>query len=88
MDSLHNPPAGLLCSWDFLGENIGVGCRFLLQRIFLTQGLNLHLPIAGRFFTDWAPVKPKPQHSTSYVWNGAENLNLDVYYILDPFIEP
>ena len=43
MDSLHNPPAGLLCSWDFLGKNVGVGCHFLLRRIFLTQGLNLHL---------------------------------------------
>ena len=28
----------LLCPWDFLGKNPGVGCRFLLQRIFLTQG--------------------------------------------------
>ena len=26
--------------WGFPGKNIGVGCHFLLQRIFLTQGLN------------------------------------------------
>ena len=26
--------------WDFPGKNAGVGCRFLLQGIFLTQGLN------------------------------------------------
>ena len=26
-------------SWDFPGKNIGVGCHFFLQRIFLTQGL-------------------------------------------------
>ena len=25
------------------GKNIGVGCHFLLQGIFPTQGLNLHL---------------------------------------------
>ena len=30
----------LLCSWDFPGKNIGVDCHFLLQEIFLTQGLN------------------------------------------------
>ena len=30
----------LLCPWDFPGKNTGVGCHFLLQRIFLTQGLN------------------------------------------------
>ena len=33
-------PPGFLCSWDFPGKNIGVGCHFLLQRIFLTQELN------------------------------------------------
>ena len=26
--------------WDFPGKNTGVGCHFLLQEIFLTQGLN------------------------------------------------
>ena len=32
-----------LCPWDFPGENTGVGCHFLLQGIFLTQGSNPHL---------------------------------------------
>ena len=32
--------ARLFCLWDFLGENTGVGCHFLLQGIFPTQGLN------------------------------------------------
>ena len=36
-------PARLLCPWDFLGKNTTVGCHALLQGIFLTQGLNLHL---------------------------------------------
>ena len=30
----------LLCSWDSSGRNTGVGCHFLLQGIFPTQGLN------------------------------------------------
>ena len=30
--------------WDFPGKNTGVGCHFLLQGIFLTQGLNPGLP--------------------------------------------
>ena len=34
----------LLRPWDFLSKNIGVGCRFLLQGIFLTQGSNPGLP--------------------------------------------
>ena len=36
-------PAGLPCPWDFPGQNTGVGCHFLLQGIFLTQGPNSHL---------------------------------------------
>ena len=30
----------LLCPWDSPGKTPGVGCRALLQGIFLTQGLN------------------------------------------------
>ena len=29
-------PARLLCPWDLSGKNTGVGCHFLLQRVFLT----------------------------------------------------
>ena len=34
----------LLRPWDFPGKNTGVGCYFLLQEIFPTQGLNPGLP--------------------------------------------
>ena len=32
-----------VCPWDSAGKNSGVGCHALLQGIFLTQGLDLHL---------------------------------------------
>ena len=32
--------ARLLCPWDFPGKSTGVGCCFLLQGIFLSQGSN------------------------------------------------
>ena len=35
--------ARLLCPWNSPGKNTGVGCNFILQRIFPTQGLNLDL---------------------------------------------
>ena len=35
--------ARLLCPWNFPGKNTGVGCYFLLQGIFPTQGSNPHL---------------------------------------------
>ena len=45
-------PTRLLGPWDSPGKNTGMGCRFLLQGIFLTQGLNSRLlHQAGRFFT-------------------------------------
>ena len=36
-------PTRLLSPWDFPGKNTRVDCHFLLQGIFLTQGLNPHL---------------------------------------------
>ena len=35
----YSPPA-FSVPWDSPGKNIGVGCRFLLQGIFPTQGSN------------------------------------------------
>ena len=48
-------------SWDFPGKNIGVGCHFLLQGIFPTQGSNSRLlfpALAGGFFTTEPPGNP------------------------------
>ena len=44
-------PTRLLCPWNAPAKNTGVGCHFLLQGIFPTQGSNC---IAGKFFTIWA----------------------------------
>ena len=39
--TLWTVPARLLCPQDFLDKNTGVGCHFLCQGIFPTQGWNL-----------------------------------------------
>ena len=47
-------PARLFCPWNSPGKNTGVGCHFLLQVLFSTQGLNpdlLCFCIEGRLFT-------------------------------------
>ena len=46
-------PARLLCPWDSPSKNPEVGCHVLLQGIFPTQGLKLHLVqlLHGGFFT-------------------------------------
>ena len=36
-------PQGNFCLWDFPGKNTRVGCHFLFQGIFLTQGSSLGL---------------------------------------------
>ena len=53
-------PARILCPWDSPGRNTGVGCHFLLQGIFPTQGSSLRLLclLAGGFFTSDSPGKP------------------------------
>ena len=56
----HQAP---LTTGDFPGKNTRVGCHFLLQEIFPTQGSNLHLSLispalASRFFTTAPSEKP------------------------------
>ena len=36
-------PCPPVCPWDSPGKHTGVGCLFLFQGIFMTQGSNLHL---------------------------------------------
>ena len=48
-DAMRVPeyPARLLCPWACPGKNTGVGCHFLLQGIFLTQGQNSRLHVSS-----------------------------------------
>ena len=52
-------PASLLCPWDFPCKNTRLDCYFLLQGIFLSQGLNprlLHWQVGS--LTTEPPGKP------------------------------
>ena len=40
-DPMDCSPSGSSCPWNSPGKNNGMSCHSLLQRIFLTQGLNL-----------------------------------------------
>ena len=57
-------PAMLLCPRDYLGKNTGVGGCALLQGIFPTQGLILHLLYILHWQAGSLPLAPagKPQH--------------------------
>ena len=49
-------PASLLCPRNSPVRNTGVGCHFLLQGIFLTQGLNPHLLRLQHWQADSLPL--------------------------------
>ena len=65
---------------DFSGKNTAVGCRFLLQGIFPTQGSDPTSPatpaLAGRFFTFVLPGKPSmiPVQEIIHVSQGSSYL--------------
>ena len=63
----------LLCPWNSLGKNTGVGSHFLLQGIFSTQGLNLDLlhcrPILYHLSHQGSPIYSKGSLSNlSFQW--------------------
>ena len=67
----------LLCPWYSPGKNTGVGCHFLLQGIFLTQGLNPSILHYRRFFIIWATREaPLPPHWTQWENQEASTLFL------------
>ena len=51
----------LYSPWNSPDQNTGVGSLSLFQGIFPTQGSNLGLHIAGRFFTNWAMKEGLPR---------------------------
>ena len=70
-------PARFLCLWNSPGKNTGVGGHFLLQKIFLTQGLNPGLPHCRRILycqdtreAQFGYWKPK-SHLSKWEWPSA-----------------
>ena len=57
-DSMDCSPPSSSDHGDSPGKNTGVGCHFLFQGIFPTQGLNPGLLHCRRFFTAEPPGKP------------------------------
>ena len=65
-------PTRFLCPWDFPGKNTGVGCYFLLQRIFWNRGWTQISSIAGRLFT----TEPPGNETTGYPMQKTEAASL------------
>ena len=62
----------VLCPWDFPGKNTGVSRNALLQGIFLTPGLNLHLLHLQHLQADSLPLSQKKCTREVLNWEGEE----------------
>ena len=59
MLSMHGlQPPRLLYPWNFAGKTTGVGCHFILQKIFLNQGSNPSLLHLLHWQADSLPLAP------------------------------
>ena len=65
-------PARLLCPWDSLGNNTGVGCHFFLQGIFLTQGIEPDLLLGRQILYHWATRK-------AWFWSSREGVSNNLF---------
>ena len=60
-------PTSLFLPWDFSGKNTGVGCHFLLQGIFPTQGSNPGLLHCRQALNHLSQECLNTEHTCSYV---------------------
>ena len=65
----------LLCPWDPPGKNTGVGCHFLLQGIFLTQGSKSCLLCLQQWKVDPLPLSHLGSPLLLTEWFGVKYLN-------------
>ena len=68
-------PVRLLCPWDFPSKSTGVGCHFLLQELFPTQGSNpglLYCRQAPILQVDSLPTEPSGK-PPSACWSRGSN---------------
>ena len=61
-------PTRLLCPWDSPGKNTGVGCHFLLQGMFPTQGSNPGLLHCRQSLLSEPPGEPSTGFHTPKNW--------------------
>ena len=66
-----------LCPWAYPGKNTGVGCHFLLQRIFPIQGLNPRLLLGRRILL--LLLAFKLIQSVDYEWVGGNETRMNVW---------
>ena len=72
----------LLCPWDSPGKNIGVGCHFFLQEIFLTQEVNPHLLSPPALQANSLPLSHQGSPDFQYRYNAKK---CDLVFCINQF---
>ena len=68
LDPMDSKPTSLLSPRDFPDKSTGVGCHFLLQGIFPTQGSNPGLPHCGQILSPLTHYVYLPTKGISQFW--------------------
>ena len=79
----HIEPFATPLSMGFLGKNTGVGCHFLLQRIFLTRVSNPCL--LPRQADSLPPSHPKIPLGVTYVTSAQQPCGVVINYLLTSY---
>ena len=76
-------PTRLLCPWNFPGKSTGVGCHFLLQGIFQTQGSNLGLLHCRQvlYHLSYQGSQVRTALSTSYILSHLSLTNVLLWWL-------
>ena len=74
----------LLHPWDFLGKSTGVGCHFLLQAIFLTQGSNPGLPHCRQMLYHLSHQESFPKGNQFWMFIGGTDTKAEVPILWPP----
>ena len=75
-------PVPLLCPWNSPGKSTGVGCHFLLQGIFPTQGIE---PRSPALQADALPSEPPGKPGTTKGHDKESNLVWSQEWMVVPF---
>ena len=91
---LFATPWRFICLWDSPGKNTRVGCHFLLQGIFLTQGLNpglLYISCIDRWILGHRATREAPLNAHNFLYIFDVQLYICIYliykYIFDNILQ-
>ena len=78
-----------LCPWDSLGKNTRVGCHFLLQGVFLTQGSDSRQAGSSTTSATWAALELANDTAIPHWGMHPEKILIqrDIHFLVGPVVK-